>query len=123
MFKAIANALGGKYTAKGLRRDACRWATEHPSMFQGFASNAEGGLAGYLVRMRRDGVYGDHLILEALCRAEDIRVAVLKKRETGALVWAWTGREVATNGSFGLYLEGEHYENLVGRHEVFIELD
>ena len=72
----------------------------------------------YLRRMAKLGEYGDDLMLESACRAYSFRVEVLKKTESGDLVWMKAGQDEAAEKIL-LYLEAEHYENLVTLDDVY----
>ena len=69
--------------------------------------------------MSRLGTWGDHPTLEAMARAYNVAVAVLKRTESGNLEWFKAGEWDVSTQYIGLYLEGEHYENLVGINEVY----
>ena len=78
----------------------------------------------YLARMVKPREYGDYHMLQALCGAYDVSVAVYKKTEVNAInageyVWMVAGDEGEDVPRLAMFLEGEHYENLVTFEEVW----
>ena len=120
MFAAFANAIGDTtITHKTVRRAAVRWARNHRDFIGPFVPEDEGPLPTYLQNMSRLGTWGDHPTLEAMARAYNVAVAVLKRTESGSLEWFKAGKWDEGTQYIGLYLEGEHYENLVGIDKVY----
>jgi hypothetical protein len=121
MFAAFANALGGiANNHKNMRRKAITWARQNQDHFAPFIPEEYGGSVNrYLQEMAKLKVYGDNLMLEALCRAHGVAVAVLNVAPgTGEMAWTLVGEENG-GGRLGLYLAGEHYENLVTLGDVY----
>ena len=123
MFAAFAVALGDiRLTHKTTRRLAIQWARANKELLLPFLPDSyEGDINWYLRDMAKLKEYGDNLMLEALCRAYDVLVAVLNRDpDTGGLEWTLVGD--STNPSaqrLGLYLSGEHYENLVTVGDIY----
>ncbi|RXK39838.1 hypothetical protein M231_02895 [Tremella mesenterica] len=115
MFTAFSIALGRKgVTAKVARTEAVKYARENRDFFSPFVADYKGGFAGWIKDMAKQGIYGNHPILQALCKVYDVRLQVLKQTHTG-LEWMEVG-----DGSISmeLFLFNEHYENLVSGAEV-----
>lgn len=121
MFAAFANAFGGiANTHKTMRREAIKWARQNQDFLAPFIPEEfDGSVNRYLQDMAKLKVYGDNLMLEALCRAFEVSVAVLNVAPgTGEMAWTLVGENTGT-GRLGLYLGGEHYENLVMMGDVY----
>jgi len=121
MFAAFANAFGGAAnTHKTMRREAIKWARQNQDFLAPFIPEEfDGSVNRYLQEMAKLKVYGDNLMLEALCRAFEVSVAVLNVAPgTGEMAWTLVGENTGT-GRLGLYLGGEHYENLVMMGDVY----
>jgi len=119
MFAAFANAMGDIGTThKTVRREAIKWARRNINVIEPFVDD-DNGVNGYLRNMARLVEWGDHIMLDALCQAYSVAVAVLKKAEDGSLVWLKVGRMEPDTRFLGLYLESEHYENLVTLDDVY----
>ena len=120
MFAAFANTLGDeKITHKTVRRVAVKWARTHQDFIAPFIPDEDGTVPAYLRKMSRLRTWGDHPILESLARAYNLAIAVLKKTERGPLEWFKAGEWDEASKYVGLYLEGEHYENLLGIDDVY----
>ena len=76
-------------------------------------------VGNYLKEMRTSGVWGDNIMLESLSRAYQVPIAVFKKLENGSYLWMEAGENPGNNVRMPLYLEGEHYENMVTLREVY----
>ncbi|RXK36471.1 hypothetical protein M231_06255 [Tremella mesenterica] len=112
-------AFGGiNTTHKTVRRAAISWARKNRDFLEPFMED-EDGLDGYLHEMAQLGTWGDHIMLEALCRTYKVAVAVLKKTENGELVWIKVGEFGPETRFIPLYLQEEHYENLVSLEDVY----
>ena len=123
MFTAFANALGGDSNGTSARRAAVYWARAHPEVFRHFFDEGE-TFRQYLARMVKPREYGDYHMLQALCGAYNVSVAVYKKTEVNAInageyVWMVAGDEGEDVPRLAMFLEGEHYENLVTFEEVW----
>lgn len=125
MFEAFAKAVfsgnGGK--AGEVRARAVQWVRENSEFTLPFIEeeNGESGqesLDRYCMDMSRQGVWGDNLMLEALCRSHNVAMGVLKQ-EYGRLMWSQHG---VVNGHLNwvlLFMEHEHYENLLTTQDTF----
>ncbi|WVR09275.1 hypothetical protein IAU60_006340 [Kwoniella sp. DSM 27419] len=120
MFAAFAKALrGDELSATEARVAALDWARANPDALAAFV---KGDYEAYLTRMSNPAEYGDHVMLEALCRAYTVAVSVVKKAEDGSLFWTRLGTAVTVTWSIPLYLENEHYENLVTYDELLYRI-
>lgn len=116
-FSAFAMAIAGrKGSAKDMRATAVAWMRQHAADFEGFVAPEDSTqplyFNHYLQAMARNGEYGDHLTLTALCAAYDAHVLVLKY-EDGKWSSNDVGQRQGAKYIFCLYLSGDHYENLL----------
>ena len=123
MFTAFAIALGDIHnTHKTMRRAAIQWSRANKEILLPFLpDNYNGDINWYLRDMAKPKEYGDNLMLEALCRAHNVLVAVLNRDpQTGEMEWSLVGDSTGEETErLGLYLSGEHYENLVTVGDVY----
>ena len=118
MFTAFARALGdGELSHMEVRQGAVTWMRSHPDDFVPFLSVTDWDEGGYLEEMSQDGTWGDNLTLQALCAAYKVYVQVLKV-EGVTLSWMEVGDSHMCDTAFYLYLENEHYENLLDRTQI-----
>lgn len=117
MFQAFARAVGGnRLNATIVRAKAIEWLTDHWDEVAEFAvlenDNREPSFDNYVGAMSQPGTWGDAVALHSLAFAYDVYVEVLKKDNSGQYTWLTTG-EKGNRATVQLYLEGEHYENLI----------
>lgn len=119
MFGAFANAIGQVgVTNKTVRRKAIEWIRANKEDFVDFM---EDGITvhAYLREMGKDGVWGDHLMLLALCKAYEVKVVVIKRMEDGSWSWNYVEDREVGNDYIPLHLDHEHYENIVTLTKVY----
>ncbi|RXK38963.1 hypothetical protein M231_03808 [Tremella mesenterica] len=115
MFSAFCIALGQKgVTSKIARARAVKFAGENKEFFEPFVADYNGGFEGWVKDMGKQGVYGNHPILQALCQVYDVTVDVLKETDTG-MEWMTVGEG---SQRVKLFLSHEHYENLISGEEL-----
>ncbi|RXK34629.1 hypothetical protein M231_08115 [Tremella mesenterica] len=115
MFSALSTALNQRgVTSKVARMRAVKYARERREFFEPFVADYEGGFVGWLKDMGKQGVYGNHPILQALCQVYDVTVDVLKETDTG-MEWMTVGEG---SQRVKLFLSHEHYENLISGAEL-----
>ena len=118
MFSAFARGMTLDSTEHvQLRKDAVRYMGRHSENFIPFivqdGNGQDQAFIKYLRTMSKVGTWGDDLVLNALCQCYNVRVSILKKTERGGLMWTHLGDTSGDKLTFWLYLEGNHYENLV----------
>lgn len=122
MFDAFARGFGDSLSKQSARAGAIVWISENQELLVPFLAADEehpySSMEHYLTEMAKDKVWGDALALHGLALTFNVRVEVLKKSESGCYSWANAGTEDETLRKIWLYLEGNHYENLVGEAEV-----
>lgn len=124
MFHAYARALVGRATAAELRRIVVEQVAREPDRWSPFISDNQPGqpdttpISRYLKNMAKDGEWGDHICLTVLGEHFDADVHVVKVKNSGRLgVNSVVNRGLARH-VFWLYLENDHYENLVDASQV-----
>ena len=124
MFAAFAKASNGTQTTHmAVRRTAIDWAKNNTQFIEPFLPTDEDTVGNpvklYLAKMSMAGEWGDNLMLEALCRAHGVSVAVLKKLDEHRFTWMNAGEGGEEIRRIPLFLENHHYENLVTLGEVY----
>ncbi|WWC67416.1 uncharacterized protein I206_101324 [Kwoniella pini CBS 10737] len=130
LFKALAKAMGSpQVTHQDLRLKAVNYMRDHQEDYERFVEIGKDDPPGedlaarfnrYLDNMAKDGTWGDHLTIKALCSVLNIAIAVLGKMSDGTFSWMRTGSD--PKGYIALSLVSEHYENLFSMQEVFPNL-
>lgn len=130
MFHAVAKGMGGHLSHKQVRLSTVNFMRQHPQDYVDFfhtpvdtpedqqQSAQLKSLSKYLSKMSRDSVYGDNIILQGMCHLYKLGLVVLKHTESGAWFWTAVGNMTSARKCFWLYLEGEHYENLLVATQV-----
>ncbi|EKD04974.1 hypothetical protein A1Q2_00725 [Trichosporon asahii var. asahii CBS 8904] len=143
MFSAIAKAMGGHLSHDQVRTAGITWIRDHPA---DFITRIEHNIPqdvywaelkqsatitdpsrpimqalekGYLNVMKNSGVYGDDLILKAVCEAYSLHLVILQELDDKRATWM----EVRCDGSepeavIWLHLRDLHYENLLVQSQL-----
>ena len=106
-----------------MKFSAINWAKNNTQIIEPFLLTDEDTVGNpvklYLTKVSTAGEWGDNLMLEALCRAHVVSVAVLKRLGEHRFTWINAGEGGEETRRIALFLADHHYEKLVTLGEVY----